>query len=228
MENYKYIEILVKRPGILDCRMTQPMPCSTAYFTQAFWMPIKHQIGERVVLLMKDNGSISLVYNALAAIGDYRKMTMEQAKFCEEDSIRVFNVALRHIDNVMGFFYEDERNRIGFLDEANPIEKIVNESIQMTGRLPMQEAYFLDQYWKPKANKLHKKYKGVRFRLRFTNAGSVVTVIVEFCKEQALCRQMGIPFKEDPKKKAFLCGLATSELTEAITAAAAEYATALV
>lgn len=227
---YKYVKCLKFCPGgNIDCVLTEPIPCSINYFIQAFWMPIKHQIGEKLVFLPGvDRRHFSLFYNQIAAIGDVSLPSPEQIEFCKQDSEKIIEVALRHIDTIMEHLYckEPHDDIVPLVDEYRPIKSVDDETITLNGRLPMQEQYFIKKYWTPIADYHHARNKGIRFRIHFSEHGTKVSISAELCRYNAFRAKQGLPKCDNnaivgPQLQAIM-----TDLADVIITAAFDYAEA--
>ncbi len=229
MKEYKYIKCLhFTAGGNADCALTKPIPCSNNYFIDAFWMPIKHQIGEKLVFLPNsDRRHFSLFYNQIAAIGDISFPTPEQVEFCKQDSERVIEVALYHINYIMEHFYHEGAEDVTpFIDELRPIAEVADNTITLNGRLPMQEAYFIKKYWN-KIKEYHQDINpGIRFKIHFSDSGTKISVSAELCRYNAVCNKRNLPKRNDNEVASHQLQIIICDLTDAVQDAAYEYAEA--
>lgn len=229
-KEYKYIKVLNSTGNwIAQCELKKRCPCDIQYFIDNFWMAIKNSgtVKEKVVLLFNpDKKRFCLCYNMVAAIGsDAEHPTEKQFEFCEKDAGEIIELTLRQIDFIMGFLYCETRTPI--IKEENPIQSIKDDSIQMNGRLPMLESVFVKKYWSKIVKRHHKRNKGIRFEIRFSELGTKISVSAELCHQNNLRAKNNIQMEHEDRKLAdiaiqeILCDLA-----DAIQECARKYAKA--
>lgn len=230
MKEYKHIQADYKAGGMASCCLDKPINCDLDWFVHAFWMPMKHQIGDKLVFCPSytDNSHFQLFYNQMAAIGDVDFPTKEQIDFCAKDSERVMELALTHIDHILDYIYYEESVKDGVSDIVpfigkNPIRAIRDNSIIMNGRLPMQEDYFIKNYWKPISKTYHDAHKGKRFKIHFSENGTVISVTAECCQDNARRTRHGLPLHDNNSVCAHIIGQITCDLADAVISAANEY-----
>ncbi len=224
---YKNIAIVRLIPGVqVECTLAKPILCTNDYFINAFWMPIKRQIGKKLVLFLQpDMRTCVLIYNQIA-LGFDGEVTEEQRELIKEDSEKVFEVAMDHIDRIVEHIYCKERTGdvVPFIDEYRPIVSVERNVITLNGRLPMQEAYFIKKYWESIAEQHHKDNKGVRFKIHFSDLGTKISVSAELCRYDVICTRKGLPKRDPIAAENYQLQIILCDLTDAILEAASEYA----
>lgn len=229
MKEYKYIENVDYQPGGgAICKLSVPIPCNMDYFIHALWMPLRHQIGDKLVFCSCSKGSstqFSLWYNQLALFGDVDILTEDQIKILKNDAEKVIDVALSHISNFIAHLYGAE-GTTPFLDATRPIRKLEGNVITMSGRLPMQEEYFIKNYWQPLAKSYHKDNPGIRFGIHFHENGTVIEISAECSHLNAARKRLGKPQVDSIDTVMPILQLITCDIVDAIQLAAWEYAEA--
>ena len=234
-KNKKHRHITIDHEEMYFVRghLDEPIPFDVNWFITAFWMPIKHQIGEKVAFCThaRNFREFSLAYNQLAAIGDIDDPTEEQLQFCKEDSDRVMEVALTHISRIMDHIYYEQSVADGiegvvpFFDD-NPITRVEQDRIVMNGRLPMQEEYFIKHYCRPILKRYHKEHKGNRFRIHFSENGTVISVSVERCQNNAYRMRHNLDEGNEDRACTHAMGMIVCDLVDTIIKVADDYADA--
>lgn len=226
MKEYKYIEnVHYQAGGGAICKLSVPIPCDIDYFIHALWMPLRHQIGDKLVFCSctKDTSTrFSLWYNQLALFGDADILTKEQIDMLKKDAEKVIDTALSHISNFIAHLYGAE-GTTPFLDTTEPIQKVEGNVITMSGRLPMQEEYFIKNYWQPLAKGYHKNNPGMRFGIHFHEKGTVVEIDAECSRLNAIHKKLGKPQVDSIETAMPILQLITCDVIDAIQLAAWEY-----
>ena len=230
---YKYINLLDEQAGDYTCyQLSHPIICNMDYFVRAFWMPTKRQLSNKLTFLpyANDRTKFQLLFNALAIYKDPDKPTQEEREKHEKNRLTVLNKAWYHINQVMRHFYPDGETGITpFFDTKRPIVAIEDFEISMSGRLPMQEEYFIKEYWKPIAAYYHKRNEGVRFQIHFNKEGDKISISADPIKHNILCERNHIETAPDGNElyKQTLYRI-VSDVADSIELAAAIYEEALV
>lgn len=229
MREYKNLKVLKIIPGAqLDCELRSPIPCTNEYFVNRFWMPIKRQINKKLVFaLQPDMRTFSLIYNQIALGFDSDVVDTKRIKLIKEDAEKVFEIALTRIDNIVEHIYCKERTGdvIPFIDELRPITSIEGNTITLNGRLPMQEDFFIREYWNSIRNRHHEECRGIRFRLHFSDLGTKISVSAELCRYNASCARSGAAPRQDAANGAnYQIQVILCDISEAIADAAFTYA----
>ena len=227
-EEYENFKVTRFVPGAqIDCLLNRPIPCTNEYFVHAFWMPIKHQIGEKLVFsLQLDMRNFSLIFNRVAIGIDDDIINNSQMELILEEAEKVFTVAMDHIDRIVEHIYCKKKNgdTIPFIDELRPITSVDGDTITLNGRLPMQEAYFIKKYWKKIVDQHHQQSKGVRFKIHFAELSTKISVSAELCRYDAICAKRGLPRRDASETESYQIQIIMCDLTDAIVEAAFEYA----
>lgn len=228
MKEYKYI----KKPhlragGGIEVSLKCPIKCNDNYFIEAFWVPIRHQIGKKLVLIMKNACEFTLWYNQLEVPQNKQNLPAEEfAQFVQQDAKDVLDKALLHIDRIMAYMYGDSvydgKDLIPFINEISPIHSIEDAIITMNGRLPMQEAYFIEYYWLPIIKGYKTVYPGIQFEIHFSELGTKIEPTLAFRKRAAMATENGINIYNSIDANPILQRV-VSDLADAILQAAAEY-----
>ena len=232
MKEYKYIKNYHLRVGGgIEVSLKYPIKCNDNYFIEAFWVPIKRQIGKKLALIMKNACEFTLWYNQLEAPQNKQNLPAEEfAQFVQRDAKEVLDKALLHIDRIMAYMYGDAmyngKNLIPFVDEISPIHSIEDTTIIMNGRLPMQEAYFIEYYWLPIIKGYKTLYPGIQFGIHFSELGTKITPTLAFRERTAMAEEHGVNIYNSVDANPILQRV-VSDLTDAILQAATEYYLAL-
>jgi len=216
---YKYIEnIEILEGGGIRCLLNHPIKCSVNYFIDAFWVPMKHQIGKKFVLLIKHHGTVvELWYNQLAAPKNVQHLfEVDFVEYVKRDAKDAAQRALRHIDRILAHMYTAsdyfDEPIVPFIDDISPIKSIVDETITLNGRLPMQEEYFIKAYWRPLVAEYKTRYPGVQFELHFSTEDEAMTITpsVTLRRHNAAAAKHGVcnTFDANPILQQVTCDLA--------------------
>ena len=228
MKEYKYIKNYhLKAGGGIEVSLKCPIKCNDNYFIEAFWVPIRHQIGQKLVLIMKNACEFTLWYNQLASPKNKQNLPTEEfAKFVQRDADDVLDKALLHIDRIMAYMYGDavynDEILTPFVDEASPIHCVEDAIITINGRLPMQEEYFIKQYWRPLVESYKTIYPGIQFEIHFSESGTKIEPTLAFRKRAAMATEHGIDIYNSIDANPILQRV-VSDLADAVLQAAAEY-----
>ena len=230
INEYKYIEnIEILEGGGIRCRLSHPVRCTTNYFIDAFWVPMKHQLGKKFVLLIKHHGSVfELWYNQLAVPQNIQHLPEDEfMAYVKHDAKEAAQKALRHIDRIIAHMYAADdyfgETIIPFANDVSPIKSLIEETITLNGRLPMQEEYFIKIYWRPLVSAYRKRYSGIQFELCFSteNGTMELTPSITLRRHNAAAAKHGVcnTFDANPILQQVTC-----DLEDIVQRAVSEYA----
>ena len=114
-----------------------------------------------------------------------------------------------------------------FVDINDPIKSVIDNSIIMNGRIPMQEEYFIDKYWYPIKKKYEAMNEGVKFKAVFSERATKLTVVAECFYYNARLKKSGKPECDSNSVMSLEIALIISDLCDAVLEATEEYANAL-
>ena len=223
------ISVEYKPSGIITCRLSRPIPCDMDWFIDAFWMPIKHQLGDKLILYLisKDGLEFSLFYNQAAALGvAINHPTKEQIEQYKADAKKSVDIALSQISRILDHIYllpsKNGAKTIPFLD-VDCIHRVDGNTIQMNGRLPMQEEYFVKKYWTTIRKQYHAAHPGVQFRLFFSDDQTTITVDAKCHRINARRQYRGLPELNGNDIYSNVTDRIVNDLLDAVVMAANEY-----
>ena len=228
MKEYTHIsDYKLREGGGVDVRLTSPIKCSLEYFIEAFWVPIRHQIGKKLVLIAKNRYEFTLWYNQLASPENKQNLPEEEfAEFIRHDAKEVLRKALLHIDRIMAYMYGDTMYKgnelVPFIDEVSPIHSIEDATIALNGRLPMQEEFFIKRYWHPLVDSYRTTYPGIQFEIHFFESGTKIEPTVAFRKRNAIAEKNNVSIYNSTDANPILRRV-VNDLADAIIQAATDY-----
>ena len=207
----------------------QPLPCSTEFFIQAFILPIKHQLKDRMVILIDtDRQHFSLNYNNAHSDDDDDTSPEELARRrTEAADIRA--KLLYHMDRIVdhmvgGDFYSDT---VPFGTSKDVIRSVSDSHIRLSGRLPMQEDYFVRYYWDPLCKHYQKVFPGVRFNIHFGNCSRRIDITASQPRFEDYLLKHDIPVEQRQevirKLTAYQVKVVVTDLTELVIQACEHY-----